>query len=251
MVYRLRQLLGLHIKASDGEVGKIKDVYFDDHSWTARYLVVETGAFLAHRQVLLSPIAVSAIDWDNSVVHVKLDIAQVKASPPIDTDKPVSRQHEADYFDYYGYPYYWTDPALFGSATSLVSPTGPGPAERNASGVGNEAPFDPRLRSANEVTGYGLETTAEPMGHVEDFLLDSMTWAIRYLVVGTRNWIPGKHVVIPPAWIKEVNWDERVVRVDVSPDSVRHAPEYDSNVEFSRASETSLYRHYQRDAYWQ
>jgi hypothetical protein len=134
---------------------------------------------------------------------------------------------------------------------SLVNPTGPGPAERNASGVRSELPFDPRLRSAKEVTGYGLEATAEPIGHVEDFLLDSITWVIRYLVVDTRNWLPGKHVVIPAAWIKEVKWDDNTVCVDVSRESVRHAPEFDSNTEFSRANELSLYRHYERDAYWQ
>jgi uncharacterized protein YrrD len=247
MVYRLRQLVGLHIKAADGEIGKIKDVYFDDHSWTVRYLVVETGGFFANREVLLSPVAVSAIDWDGSTVHVKLNRAQVKASPPIDTDKPVSRQHETDYFDYYGYPYYWTDPALFHLAANLVSPNG----ARTASGIGSEFPFNPRLRSAKEVTGYRLETTAEPMGHVEDFLVDSITWAIRYLVVDTRHWLPGKHVVIPPAWIKAVKWDDNTVCVDVSPESVKRAPEFDSNTEFSRANETSLYRHYQRDTYWQ
>jgi uncharacterized protein YrrD len=238
MVYRLRQLIGMHIEASDGDIGKVKDVYFDDHSWTVRYLVVETGGFFSNREVLVSPLAVSAIDWDHSAIQVKLDITQVKASPPIDTDKPVSRQHETDYFDFYGYPYYWTDPALFHSA-------------HNTSGIRSELPFDPRLRSAKEVTGYGLETTTERIGHVADFLVDSTTWAIRYMVVDTRNWLPGKHVVIPPAWIKRVKWDDNTVCVDVSPDAIKHSPEFDSNTEFSRASETSLYRHYQRAEYWQ
>ena len=101
------------------------------------------------------------------------------------------------------------------------------------------------------MTGYGIQATAELIGHVEDFLVDSVTWAIRYLVVDTRNWLPGKHVVIPPTWIKDVEWGRRIVRVDVSPDSVKCAPEFDSSIDFSRAHETSLYRHYQRDAYWQ
>ena len=235
MVYKLRQLLGLHIKASDGEIGRIKDVCFDDHSWTIRYLVVETGHFFANRQVLVSPLSVSIIDWDGNMLYVKLDMAQIKGSPAIDTDKPVSQQHETDYFDYYGYPYYWTDPLLW----------------LKSSGQGSKSAFDPRLRSANEVTGYHLVTTAEPMGHVEDFLVDSITWAIRYLVVDTRNWLPGKHVVIPPAWITEVKWDDNTVCVDVTPDRVKQAPEFDSNTEFSRADETRLYRHFQRETYWQ
>jgi sporulation protein YlmC with PRC-barrel domain len=100
MVYRLQRLIGLHIKATDGAVGKIKDVYFDDHSWTVRYLVVEAGSFLPVAKVLVSPLSVSSIDWDNNLVHVGLNIEKVRESPPIDTDKPVSRQHEEQYFDY-------------------------------------------------------------------------------------------------------------------------------------------------------
>jgi sporulation protein YlmC with PRC-barrel domain len=251
MVYRLRQLIGLHINAADGAIGKVKDVYFDDHSWTIRHLVLETGNFFSDRQVLISPAAVSSIDWDAKVIQVKLTVQQVKASPPIDTDKPVSRQHEADYFDYYGYPYYWTDPALWIKATYPMGPEGSRPGAHNSAGLRGEAAFDSRLRSAKEVTGYRLLTTAESIGHLEDFLLDSVTWAIRYLAVDTRNWLPGKHVVIPPGWIKEVNWDEHAVHVAVSPDSVKAAPEFDSGTEFSRAYETSLYKHYQRDPYWQ
>ena len=244
-------MIGLHIKASDGAIGKIKDVYFDDYSWTIRYLVVETGAFFSVGQVLISPISVSSIDWDNGMVQVKLNRGQVKASPPIDTDKPVSRQHEADYFDHYGFPYYWTDPSLWIKATYPISPPGTGPVAHNAAGIHGEAPFDPQLRSAKEVVGYGIQTTAETMGHVEDFLLDSVTWAVRYLVVDTRNWLPGRHVVIPPTWIQHVDWDQRIVRVAVSPESVRDAPEFDPNTEFSRAYESTLYKHYQCDPYWQ
>jgi uncharacterized protein YrrD len=250
MIYRLRNLFGLHIRATDGDVGSIKDIYFDDHSWTLRYLVVETGNFFAGRQVLISPVSVAAIDWDTRAVRVTLDMAQIRASPPTDTDKPVSRQHESDFFDYYGYPYYWTDPSLFLAATSMDRSIGPAPVPCNAWGIHSHLPFDPRLRSAREVTGYALETTTERVGHVEDFLVDSISWAIRYLVADTRNWLPGRHVVIPPAWIRDVDWQLNTVRVDVSADSVKHAPEFDSDVEFSRANEATMYRHYQRDPYW-
>jgi sporulation protein YlmC with PRC-barrel domain len=251
MFFRVQQLLGLHIKASDGTIGKIKDVYFDDHRWTIRYLVVEPGALLAVGQVLISPISVSSIDWDDGFVNVKLSLEQVKASPSIDTDKPVCRQHEEHYFDYYGYPYYWTDPSLWLKTTYPVEPPGSRPDACNMAGIRGAAPLDPRLRSAQEVTGYGIETTTEPIGHVEDFLVDSVTWAIRYLIVKTRNWLPGKHVVIPPTWIQAVDWDRRLVRAAVGADSVKGAPEFSPSTEFSRASETSLYKHYQLEPYWQ
>jgi sporulation protein YlmC with PRC-barrel domain len=243
MVYKLRKLFGMHIRASDGEIGKIKDIYFDDHSWTIRYLVVETGGCFDDRQVLISPISVSSIDWDNRLVHVKLTVLQVKASPPIATDKPVSRQHEADHFDHYGYPYYWTDPSIWVRATYPVSPTRSTPVARNSPGIRGEAPLDPQLRSAKEITGYRLQTTAEAMGHVNDFLLDCATWAIRYLVVDCRNWLPAKYVVITPSWIKAVEGEHRILHVEVSPDGVKGAPELHSAAEFPRAHEALLCSH--------
>lgn len=251
MLYRLGKLVGLPIKASDGALGKITDVYFDDHRWAVRYLVVDTAGWLTGRKVLISAISVRSINWESSLVQVGLTRQQVEASPRTDTDKPVSRQHEAEFFDYYGYPYYWHGLSLWGTAAYPVSPIGPIPPVTNAPGKYGEAPTDRHLRSAKEVTGYRLQTTDDSMGHVEDFLLDDVSWAIRYLVVDTRNWLPGKHVVIPPQWIKQVEWTERVVNVDVTRDTVLAAPEYHATMDFSRAHETTLYRHYQRPGYWQ
>src|ERR1700736_4811206 len=110
MLYDFEKLNGLPVEATDGEVGKVKDIYFDDHRWTLRYIVVETGSWLAGRKVLISPISVKGIDWEKNVAQVELTQQQVRASPNIDTDKPVSRQHERDFFNYYGYPYYWSGP---------------------------------------------------------------------------------------------------------------------------------------------
>jgi len=251
MLYGFEKLNGLPVEATDGEVGKVKDIYFDDHRWTTRYLVVDTGRWLGGRRVLISPIAVKSIDWEKSVAQVELTQQQVRASPNIDTDKPVSRQHERDFFNYYGYPYYWSGPGLWGTASYPVSPIGYLPPVTNSPDEHGEAPTDPHLRSAKEVKGYRLRTTDDSLGHVEDFLLDSVSWAIRYLVVDTRNWLPGKHVVIPPQWIKDVNWSERVVNVDVTRDTMQGAPEYHSSTEFSRAHETNLYRYYHREGYRQ
>jgi sporulation protein YlmC with PRC-barrel domain len=245
--HRLSQFPGMHIEASDGEIGKVKDVYFDDHSWAVRYLVIEAGSWFADRKVLISPISVSRIDWDNRSIGLNLTRREVQASPSIDTDKPVSRQHEVDFFDYYGYPYYWCGPSLWGETSGPMSPIGPIPPVRNAPDVHGESPLDPRLRSAVEVIGYKIQTDDTSMGHVEDFLLDLETWSVRYLVINTRIWLSGRHVVIPPQWIRAVDWTQRNVSIDVSSDLVKASPEFDwSSSAFSRAHETNLYRHYQR-----
>ena len=93
----------------------MKDFYFDDLAWVVRYLVVETGSWLSSRKVLISPIAIGHPDWAERVLPVSITKEQVKNSPDIDTDKPVSRQHEMQYLGYYGYPSYWGGAGLWGS----------------------------------------------------------------------------------------------------------------------------------------
>lgn len=252
MLYRMEQLIGLSIRASDGELGTVRDVYFDDHRWTARYLVVDAGGWLEERRVLISPISVENIDWDKRSVPVRLTRQQVKACPHIDTDKPVSRQQELDFLGYYGYPSYWGGPFMWGTTSypypmspTMLIPVNGIPAEHTG------APVDSHLRSAREVRSYHLQTTNASIGHVDDFLIDDESWAMRYIVVDTRDWRPDKHVVISPQWITLVDWAEKLVTVDVTRDTVQRAPEYDPAIGYSRLHEASLHRHYQRPGYWQ
>jgi len=245
--HSLRQFIGMRIEASDGEIGKITDIYFDDRSWAVRYLVIETGSWFAERKVLISPISVSRIDWDNHTIAIDLTRRRVEASPSIDTDEPVSRQHEVELSDYYGYRYYWFGPSLWGATSNPPGCLAPIPPTRNIPGPLGESALDLKLRSCVEVTGYGLQATDSPIGHLEDFMLDAQTWAIRYLVVDTRHGLLGKHVVIPPQWIKNVDWAQRIVDLDVSSAQVKDSPEFDPGSGLSCAHETKLYRPYQRE----
>ena len=246
MFHSLRQFIGMRIEASDGEIGKITDIYFDDRSWAVRYLVIETGSWFAERKVLISPISVSRIDWDNHTIAIDLTRRRVEASPSIDTDKPVSRQHEAELSDYYGYRYYWFGPSIWGATSNQPGCLMPITPTRNIPNPLGESALDLKLRSCVEATGYGLRATDSTIGHLEDFMLDAQTWAICYLVVDTRHWLLGKHVVIPPQWIKNVDWAQRIVDLDVSSAQVKASPEFDPGSGLSCAHETKLYRPYQR-----
>jgi hypothetical protein len=251
MLLRLKKLQGLPIDAADGEIGTIKDVQFDDRHWAARYLVVETGFRLGSREVLISTMSVQGIDWMRNRVQVGLTCKQVAASPPIDTQKPVSRRHERQLFDHYGYPYYWAGPFLWGAGSHPFIPAPRLAPGANSSGHDDEAPGDPQLRRAQQLRGYRIETTDDAVGQIEDFLVDSENWEFRYLVIDTRSWLPGRRVVIPPKWITSVDWTQRIVNVDVSPGNVQASPEYQPAQDFSRTHEANLYRHYGRPGYWQ
>jgi hypothetical protein len=252
MLHNLTDLKGLTIKAKDGEIGAVDDFYFDDDHWTIRYLVVDTGNWLPGRRVLISPISLGRADPANGRIEVALTMKQVEDSPGIESDKPVSRQYETSYFDYYGYPYYWTGPYLWGAAAYPGPVITPEPTQPEVEAIRSreQQSADPHLHSANEVTGYYIEATDGDIGHVEQFLIDDESWAIRYMVVDTRNWWPGKKVLVAPQWIERASWEDSRVYVNLSRNNIQQAPEYDLNRLPSRDYELTLHEHYRRPPYW-
>lgn len=257
-------LLDLAIGATDGAIGDVKDLYFDDEAWAVRYLVVETGSWLFSRRVLLSPIAAGKADWTSKLLPVSLTQDQVKNSPDIDTDMPVTRQHETDYFDYYGYTYYWGggtgllwgrsgSPAMllpgyagYGSATAARAEADSAQARTEA----RQHDQDPHLRSCKAVVGYDIEASDGEIGTVHGLLVDEDSWAIRYLVVSTGAWWKGHEVLVAPQWIQRVSWAEQAVTVDLTREALKQAPWYDPAVPLSREMEIAVYKHYGLAGHW-
>ncbi len=262
MLRQSKDLQDLNIVATDGAIGEVEDLYFDDQTWAIRYLVVDAGSWLSSRKVLISPIAAGKPDWSDMLLPVSLTREQVKNSPDIDTDMPVTRQHESDYLDYYNYPYYWGGMGLWGSGgyPYMLVPGdagyGPAAATRAEAEVAQarqrqiERESDPHLRSCKAVVGYHIEASDGEIGHVQGLLVDEESWAIRYMVVSTSNWWLGHDVLVAPQWIKRVNWAEQTVAVDLTRDALKQAPWYDPAVPLSREMELAVYKHYGRAGYW-
>lgn len=248
MLRSLNALKGYTIGATDGDVGKVLTFYFDDEHWTVRHLVVDTGGWLGIRRVLISPIAIGQADWSNRRLSVNLTKDRVKRSPDIDLDKPVSRQYEREYYDYYSWPYYWGGTYVWGGSVYPGALATAPPAGR--ADAAEQERDDPHLRSSDEVIGYHIQATDDEIGHVEDFLVDEETWQIRYMVVDTSNWWFGKKVLIAPTWIARVSWVDQQVSVGLLKDAVQSSPPWDPNVPVSQAYEERLYGHYGRPAYW-
>jgi hypothetical protein len=251
MLTKTTQLKGFQIRAEDGELGTVDRFFFDDETWAIRYITVETGGWLGGRPVLISPISIVDVDWKAKRLDVALTKKQVENSPNIDTHQPVSRQHEADYMGYYGYPFYWGGPYLWGPAfypAGLAVPVMPS-VEAIADRTGCES-ADSHLRSTVAVAGYSIAAVDGEIGHVDGFLVDDTAWAIRYVEVATRNWWPGKKVLVSPAWIKRVSWEDSTVYTELSREAIRSAPEYTESTPVTREYEERLHLHYGRPPYW-
>lgn len=263
MLDTARHLEHYALHASDGFIGHIRGVYFDDHLWVVRYFVVDTGGWLPGRKVLISPMSVTAMNAADRVLTLALTREQVKGSPDIDTDKPISRQHERTLLGYYGYPYYWGTGGLWGTGSFpslLLNANQRGtaiPAHREdiervleMGEAGSDPHADTHLRSCGAVTGYRVEATDGHMGQVKDFLVEESTWAIRYLVVNTSEWWSDHEVLVAVGWIESVRWMDNAVTVSLTCQAVKDSPVYDPELPLDREHEAALFKHHGKTGYW-
>jgi len=237
MLWRASSLGDFALEARDGAIGAIRDCLFDDEHWTARWFVTDTGTWLPGRKVLLAAGQVEAVPGDPPVLKLALTREQVRASPPLEADQPVSRQHEEELTRHYDAPDHWTGIER--------------PSQAAASGVGErEGHVDPHLRSTDEMTGYHIGATDGAIGHIEDFLLDADGWVVRYVVVDTGSWWAGKPVLLIPAAITGVSWGERTAQVLLTREQIRNGPEFDPSQTVDRAFEERYFGYYGYPVYW-
>jgi len=245
MLCKANILKGYSLESLNGTIGMVKEFYFDDQHWTIRYLVADTGTWLTGRQVLLSPYALVAVNTEQQSIEINLTKQQIEDSPPLGSDKPVSRQYEDAYYGFYGWPTYWSGPCVWGVYPVLVHDP-----EQWKEVARIEKAWDPYLRSTDNVTGHHIQAADGEIGHVADFIIDDETWTIRYLIIDTRNWWPGKKVLISPPWIERVSWLESKVFVNLPRETIKQAPEYTEDSLLTREYEAGLHRHYNRRGYW-
>ena len=245
MLNKVKTISGYKLKSLDGEIGKVSKFYFDDQYWTIRYLVADTGNWLTGRQVLISPHALIAVNKEEQYISIDLTKKQIENSPSLNSDKPVSQQFELSYYGYYGWPTYWNGPFMWGPYPTIIRNP-----EIIKESTTDKKSWNPHLRSTHYVSGYHIQAPDGEIGHVEDFIIDDETWAIRYLVINTQNWWPGKKVLISPKWIERISWGESKVFVNLTRETIRQSPEYTEESLLTRDYETGLHRHYNRQGYW-
>lgn len=265
MLRRLNKMTGFAIHTTDGRVGHVDDFYFDIETWNVRYLVVKTGPWLFGRSVLISPVAMEEPNWEAEALFLNLTQEQVKSSPEMALDLPITRQYERTLNSHYGWPNYWA----MGPAQAAAMPTPfvpveaeavardrvhgdveqPGQGPQKESDGGDEAERN-YVRSVKDTHGYTIQAVDQEIGYIDDFFADETDWKIRYALVDTSRWLGGKDVLISPDWIDDVDWVERLVRVHVTHEQVENSPEYDAREPLHRDHEVELYSHYGYPMYW-
>ena len=227
MSQSIKQLYGHHLAATDGEIGRVKDFYFDDRNWAVRYVVADTGSWLPGRQVLISPRAFGGLRQSGKLLPVKLTRKQIEDSPSIESHKPVSRQYEEEYHRYYGWPGYWQGDGLWGVSGLPIAPlpSNPVAAEIAGASIPQTKGGDANLRSTQAVSGYHLQASDGIIGHVSDFVIDGESWAIRELVIKIGHRLSGKDVQIPASAVDRISYEESTVFVKLTRGAIEQSHE--------------------------
>ncbi|MFA9390138.1 MAG: PRC-barrel domain-containing protein [Prolixibacteraceae bacterium] len=245
MLVKTKILKDFKLDCNDGELGKVKDFYFDDHHWMVRYLIADTGNWLTGKQVLISPNSLKLVDVQTKRIDINLSRQQIEDSPSLENDMPVSQQFEEAYYRYHRWPNYWGESKQWGYYPSQLNEN-----EERKGFSENIKTGDPHLRSTNNISGYNIEAIDGEIGHVVDFIVDNETWAIRYMMIETSNWFDGKKVLISPQWIDHIDWKNVKVCINLSRESIKLAPEYTEKALLTRDYEAQLHKYYNRNVYW-
>jgi len=241
-------LTGYAVEGKDGQVGKVDDTLFDDRGWQTRWLIVDSGSWLNGRSVLLHPSAITGRDGVRRELEIKLTKAVVQASPDIGRDRPVSRQMESKLHDYYGSDPSWHGSILGAGAMTEAFRPWPGSGMRAVDAATLDGARmdegDPHLRSMTAVKGSRVHAEDGMIGHVADFLVDDETWTVCYLIVDTRNWWPGAHVLISPHAVTDIDWSDHRIQLNVAREDVRSSPTWAPADVVDQAYAERLHNHY-------
>ncbi len=231
MQINLNNLIGYNLEAKDGNIGKVEDFYFEDTTWVIRYLIVKTGNWFLYRKVLIAPQAIVKRNAAPGVFPVNLSKEQIRTSPDIDTDKPVSLQQDIELYGHYAWQRYGGSGFYAGGSAAAMDnvPFIDEKIIKEADPDDKRSDDDLHLRSTKKIMRYHIRTTDGDFGHVSDFILNDAGWQILYLVVDTHNWFDGKKFLIDTRTIKEIQWENSKVIVNISTDEIKDCPVFDES----------------------
>lgn len=255
MLRSIKDITGYPVEAIDGKIGEVGDCLFDDDQWMLRYISVDTGKWLLGKQVLISSLHFERpeVGSEDNHFRVNLGVNRIKNAPTVDTTKSVSRKYEEEFARYYGQNVYWDGAAALGASVGpAVVP--PGQNENSESESLERARHkeqienirESHLRSSNEVIGYEINCSDDEFGGLDDLILDDITWQIRFLVVDTRNWLPGRKFLIDVNWLESFDWIDQKANVGLKRSEIEGSPEYDPQRLVNKDYLDNLYDFYGR-----
>ncbi|MEO7044461.1 MAG: PRC-barrel domain-containing protein [Ferruginibacter sp.] len=242
MQRNIKSLIGCSMEATDGDIGEVHEFYFEDNTWLIRYFVIKTGNWFLNRKVLISPYALLKKDKETCILPVNLTKEQIRTSPDIDTDKPVSRQQDLALYGHYAWQRYGGS-GFYAGGSEAVMNDAPIIDEKiltEADANDKRSDDDLHLRSTKAITDYHIHAVDGDFGHITDFIVDDSNWKIMFLVVDSHNWFGGKKYLVETDAVKEIQWDNSKVILNITKAGIEEGSLFDeSQYHYSESIHTS------------
>lgn len=228
MLYRVKHFYANRLESLEGErVGHVADCYFDDRTWTLLFFAVDTDWWTPLRRVLIPPQALRSIPRHGRVLPVSLSRRQIENGPTLGVNETVTARHMEEWFRHYNWPFYWQGASMWGPAYDTTSARGQAPRQ-------NTVPSRTDLRSVRSFFGYSVNAHSEPVGKVEDVLVDSRQWHIQYLDVILHNhWFPREALLISTRKVVTIDWQGQSATVAASRDELDRAADSHADPAFA------------------
>lgn len=249
MIRGLKDFRGYPVRGIDGEIGSVRDFYFDDYNWTVRYFVIKTGKWLEHERILVATVSLAKTELEANSLPVDLTREKVRNSPRVIIDRPLTRAERIELHSYYEWPMDWIEGEIPGTGPGLTGyPLVELADEIKENQAENEQSSSEgqhrHLHSFRDVPGFRLLARDGEIGHLEDFIVDTSSWNILYIVVDTGSWLPGKKVLVSPSWVEEILWDEERLQIDLNRDTIQNSPRYDPSISLDEEYTDMLAKYY-------
>ncbi len=236
----LKELLGYTLEIKDGNKGKTKDFLFDEKTWIIRYMEADFGNWLESKRVLIPRVFLKPPIWEDRLFPVDISQSDIEKCPDIEDKLTVSRQYEEEMHKHYQTNPYWG--GAVAASRGLLFPPRPIGIPKKAVAEDESKSI---LRSFNQVEGYHIQAINGKLGHIDDIIIDDTDWQIVYLIVDTKNWLPwSKKVVISADWMDDISYLKKEIKIRLKIETIKNAPEYQSNDNISLQYEKSLYDYY-------
>ena len=231
------------------EIGTICGFVVDKRSWNVSHIVVQIGKGLEDQNVLISQLAFGKPLLSDKVFPVSL------------TKGRSGIQSSDDFTDLSACSYVTKLEVCLGppNGWALVRPM-PLPAfpmpmvssfyvMENASSTQGEQNCDVRPQSCRDLIGSSVQATDGRVGVVDDLIVDDDCWLVRYVVLDTGRWFPGRKVILSTSWLKHASEDDPTLLMDLTSEAVKDGPTYDPGVPINRELESGIFAHYDRRPY--
>ncbi|MCF3942003.1 PRC-barrel domain-containing protein [Oceanobacillus alkalisoli] len=233
-----------NIDATDGEMGKIKDIYIDDNDWKIRYAIVDTRKWLPERKVLLPPSIFIGVNPENESMEVEYDKSTIKNSPPVPEGTDLTRDKENQLFKYFGWTRYWSDDVILSGEKRPLGRVGSNeeewyermedPLYDADEGELRRHHRDNNLRSHEEIMNSRAHGKNGKLGKVVDFIYDD-DWKVKYIVLTSNNVMTNDYYPYPIERITSVDWFEGDVYLDETVEQFANKTNYPSNEDILKA----------------